>query len=56
MIKKIVRSLYDWRTYKKYNYVGKGTKINPTASIDKKELMTIGDHSFIGKWCHISIE
>lgn len=40
---------------KKFKSLGNGTKINPTASIHDKRLVSIGENSFIGKWCHISI-
>ncbi|CAB1064762.1 hypothetical protein D1BOALGB6SA_9559 [Olavius sp. associated proteobacterium Delta 1] len=38
-----------------FKHFGNGTKLNPTASIHKKSLISIGENSFIGKWCHISV-
>jgi len=55
----ILRNIAKKIIYKHYKtrlkYLGEGTKINPTASLDFKNLISIGHHSFIGKWCHISI-
>lgn len=40
---------------KQFLSIGYGVKINPTSEIGRKQLISIGDYSFIGKWCHISI-
>ena len=56
MILKAVAKQIVYRYYKKkFRYLGDNTKINPTSSIHNKQLISIGEHSFIGKWCHISI-
>ena len=56
MILKAVAQKIVYRYYKKkFRHLGDNTKINPTSSINNKQLISIGDHSFIGKWCHISI-
>jgi len=55
MLKQIIK--YYYYHYNKWHYaeIGKGVKINPTSSIGRKHLISIGDYSFIGKWCHITI-
>lgn len=40
---------------KRFACLGDGTKINPTAFIEKKKNISIGRHSFVGKQCHISV-
>jgi len=55
MIKILARSVI-YNAYKRqFLSLGKGVKINPKSEIARKHLISIGDYSFIGKQCHISI-
>ncbi len=55
MVKKILQSIVYAMYKRQLRSLGKGTKINPTSEISRKHLISIGDYSFIGKQCHISI-
>jgi len=55
MIKRILENLFYYYNARHFLSLGEGTKINPTASVHCENLISIGKHSFIGKWCHISI-
>jgi len=51
LLKKLLFKYYKYKLLE----LGEGTKINPTSTINDKKLIRIGHHSFIGKYCHISI-
>ena len=55
MITTIIRLIFDIYYKRTFNHLGSNTRINPTAWINQKRQISIGDNSFIGKWCHISI-
>jgi acetyltransferase-like isoleucine patch superfamily enzyme len=55
IVKNIVKKLFYYYYLIRFNAFGENSKINPTASINNKNLISIGKNSFIGKWCHISI-
>lgn len=55
MFKQIIKNILYHSYKRQYAFFGKGVKINPTAAIGRKHLISIGNYSFIGKWCHISI-
>ncbi|OPY11911.1 MAG: Streptogramin A acetyltransferase [Syntrophus sp. PtaB.Bin138] len=54
-IKRTARRTYYYYLKRQFKELGNSTKVNPTANINDKKLISIGHHSFIGKCCHISI-
>lgn len=55
MIKTLTRIAVYHLYKRKFLFLGNGVKVNPTSEIGRKHLISIGDYSFIGKHCHISI-